>query len=127
MQSYLDRYIEGQHIAVWAELVGLGPAVRDEPTYSEALAVAREMMTRSVHNIRLIVDRLNTLGYRFLDPDAVWQTPDPERISSLASLEHRYGPFPLVLRMWCELVGSVNLMGAHPKLSSHPERDWDGS
>jgi len=36
--SYLERYLAGEHEQVWAELVALGPAVREEPVYSDALA-----------------------------------------------------------------------------------------
>jgi hypothetical protein len=48
--SYLERYLTGEHEQVWAELVALGAAVRDEPLYSDALAVARETMRRAVEH-----------------------------------------------------------------------------
>lgn len=47
MQSYLDRYLEGEYVEVWAELVGLGSAIQDEPIRSDAVAVANEMMKRA--------------------------------------------------------------------------------
>lgn len=46
MSADLDRYLHGECQPVWDELVGLGAAVREEPLYSDALAVARETMRR---------------------------------------------------------------------------------
>lgn len=127
MQTYLERYRDGEQLSVWAELVGLGPAIRNEPVWTDALAVAREMMTRARHNIGLLVERLQTLNYRFSEPDQVWLHPTAQRLAGLETFEQRYGPFPLALRVWCEIVGSVNFMGAHPKLSQCGECDWGGS
>jgi hypothetical protein len=55
MASYLARYLDGEHEQVWAELVALGAAVRDEPLYSDAWAIACETMRRVRHNIELLV------------------------------------------------------------------------
>jgi hypothetical protein len=127
MRPYLERYQEAEYLSVWAELVGLGPAVRDEPAYTDARAVAQEMMTRARYNVSLLVERLKAIDYRFVKPDRVWVPPDAQQLSTLDALERHYGPFPLSIRMWCEIVGSVNFMGAHPKLSRHPDCDWGGS
>lgn len=53
--SYVEHYLAGEHERVWAELVALGEAVRDEPVYSDALAVARETL----------IPRLRDVGYEF--------------------------------------------------------------
>jgi hypothetical protein len=127
MQTFLERYREGEYIKVCAELAGLGPLVRDEPWLSDAQAVAVEMVTRARYNVGLLIERLNTLGYRFIDPDRVWVSPDEKQLAMLNIMEKRYGPFPLVVRAWCEIVGSVNFMGAHPKLSKCANFDWGGS
>ena len=76
---------------MWAELVSRGAAVRVEPLYSQARAVAAAMMQRARHNIDLLVPRLQQLGYRFVAP------------------ERDYGPMPLVLRVWFEVVGSPDV------------------
>jgi hypothetical protein len=65
-ESYLARYQAGQHEQVWAELVALGAAVREEPVHSDARAVAQEIMRRVGHNIALIVQRLRALDYQFV-------------------------------------------------------------
>jgi hypothetical protein len=127
MQTFLERYLEGDYEKVCAELAGLGLLVHDEPWHSDAQAVAVEMMTRARHNVGLLVERLNTLGYRFVHPERVWVPPDEKNLTLLNAMEQRHGPFPLVVHAWCEIVGSVNFMGAHPKLSKCADFDWGGS
>jgi hypothetical protein len=127
MQTYLERYLQGEHVDVWAELVGIGSAVRDDLFYSDAQAVAREMMTRAKYNVSVLVERLKLLNYRFVKPDRAWVPPDAKHLSFFQDLEQRHGPFPLTIHMWCEIVGSVNFMGAHPKLSKCHDFNWGGS
>jgi hypothetical protein len=62
---YLDGYLHGEQQAVWDELVALGAAVREEPLYSDALAVARETSRRARVNIETLIPRLVKIGYRF--------------------------------------------------------------
>jgi len=67
----LERYLSGKHAEVWHDLMILGSAVRGEPYYDDAVAVASETMTRARHNVELIVQKLEKLGYRFTqEPDA---------------------------------------------------------
>ena len=127
MQSYLERYLDGEYLAVWSELVALGPAIRAEPVYTDAQSVAQEMMMRAKHNIELLIERLTKLEYRFIAPDKVWTPPDAELVNTLDTLEQRYGSFPLVIRKWYEVVGEVDFMGTHPKLSQYDGLNWGGS
>jgi hypothetical protein len=132
MISYLERYLEFAahnygNQRIWAELVSLGADVRQEPLYSDARAVARETMMRARHNVELLVGRLKTLGYQFLDPQEVWILPDRASIAALDLLEGRCGVLPLSLRMWYEVVGSVSFMGAHPSLSYFDSPDMSRS
>jgi hypothetical protein len=127
METFLERYRNGEYTNVWAELVGLGPDVRKEPFRSDAKAVSFEMMTRARHNIKLLMERLPALGYRFLSPQEIWIPPDEKVPSTLNKVEECYGPLPVVIRAWCEIVGFVNFMGAHPKLSQCADNDWGGS
>lgn len=53
--GYLARYVASEHEQVWAELQSLGAAVREEPVYTDALAVARETMRRVRHNIEMLI------------------------------------------------------------------------
>jgi len=72
MPTYLERYRQGECENVWAELAALGGQVRQQPLALDALAVARETMTRARANMELLVQRLNTLGYRFAHPERVF-------------------------------------------------------
>lgn len=130
MTSYLERYLAGEHEQVWAELVTLGPYVRDEPTYTDALAVAQETMRRARHNIELLVPRLRESGYVFdlncdsddsdevnvvgLDLMPIYTSPTADASAGIRELENLVGILPLSLRAWYELVGSVNFIGTHP-------------
>lgn len=65
MTSFLERYERGEHEQVWAELVALGAAVREEPVYTDALAVAHETMRRARANIDRLIPRLVRVGFLF--------------------------------------------------------------
>jgi hypothetical protein len=84
-------------------------------------------MDRAKFNVSVLVERLKSLNYRFVKSDAAWIPPDARNLSLFQGLEQRHGPFPLTIHMWCEIVGSVNFMGAHPKLSKCRNLNWDGS
>ncbi len=123
MPTYLERYLAGEREEVWAELSARGPAIRAEPLFAEAQAVARETMTRARANVALLVQRLTSLGYRFVS-DALGPRPTPyvspsgESLAALRELEHQYGPLPLSIETWYEVVGAVDLMGVYPRLST---------
>ena len=65
MSSYYERYLHGEHIAVWDELTQLGEAAFTEPLYADALAVARETMQRVRTNLERLIPRLAAIGYQF--------------------------------------------------------------
>jgi hypothetical protein len=122
MITYLERYREFasagyENTRVWAELTSLGSDIRNEPLYSDALAVARETMSRARQNIEILVDRLKKLNYRFLDTREIWTPPDQDSLMALKTLDANYGPVPVSIRAWYEIVGSVCFMGTHPNLS----------
>lgn len=119
--SYLDRYLAGEHEAVWRELAALGPAVREPPVWDDARAVAAETMRRVRHDVELLVARLGAMGFRFVHPAQAHEPPTPALLARLDALEAQAGPLPLALRAFYETVGSVCLMGAHPTLSAHAE------
>jgi hypothetical protein len=131
MPPYLDRYRNGEHEQVWAELLALGAQVRSEPLYGEALAVARETMGRARANIERLVPRLTEVGYQFAYPHAedgplrysVFDPPDATMPERIAELERLVGPIPLALRAWYEVVGSISFIGAHPALAPAPPGD----
>jgi hypothetical protein len=80
-----DRYVAGEHEVVWKELVALGSSVRDDPHAADALAVAYETMYRVEQNVRTLVKRLTTMGYRFT-PNPGASSAASTGVSGLASL-----------------------------------------
>jgi hypothetical protein len=114
MTSYLDRYLAGEHEQVWDELMALGAAVREEPLYTDALAVAHETMRRARFNVEMIIERLRATGYEFYVPEFVYNPPPANIDRLVAELTHVAGAIPLSLQVWYELVGEVGLWGSHP-------------
>jgi hypothetical protein len=68
MPTFLERYRDGDCVAVWDDLVALGEGVRGELYYADAVAVAAETMRRARHNVELLIQRLAGMGYRFIPP-----------------------------------------------------------
>jgi len=73
VSNYYDRYRRGERIEVWSDLIALGAAVRREPVYADAVAVARETMTRARQNVETLITRLDGIGYEFLTPQRAMQ------------------------------------------------------
>ncbi len=67
MFPFLERYQAGEHVEVWNDLIALGAGVRHELYYEDACMVASETMRRARYNVELLIERLDTMGYRFLD------------------------------------------------------------
>ena len=106
-ERWLERYCAGEHADVWAELVALGPAVREEPARSAAETVAAETMQRVRANVETLTDRLREAGYEFaVDPPHI--PPDRDLSAHVAAVETRAGPLPMSLRAFYEIVGIVN-------------------
>ena len=63
--TYLERYCNREYEQVWDELQALGSAVRQEPLYSDALAVARETMRLVRQTIEELIQRLIRIGFVF--------------------------------------------------------------
>lgn len=135
--------MSGQRDRVWHELRCLGDRVRDPEHAEGAEAVVREAMKRVRANVETIIGRLRESGYRFGDPwsqggaSVPLALPDAHTPVFVAALEKRFGPLPLTVRAFIEIVGDVNLMGTHPswptELISDPLvvefecKSWPGS
>lgn len=132
MPSYIQRYQNHRLLSsyelqagklVWTHLVSYGNMVRDQSIYEDAKAVAQAMMSRARRNIELLIPRLQQIGYQFAFPDNIWVPPSPATLDRLDAFEEQYGQLPMAFRAWMEVVGAVNLMGAHPKLNTYAELD----
>jgi hypothetical protein len=62
------RYEAGEHEQVWAEMVSLGPDVRNGAHLAPARAVAEATMRRARRNVEVLIPRLRAMGYRFYTP-----------------------------------------------------------
>lgn len=115
--QFFERYKAGEREEVWAEMVAVGPAVRQQPLYTEALMVAQEMMIRARQNISLLIERLHILDYQFISPQSIWYQSSPYLRNQIDQLEQQYGVLPIVLRAWYDEIGIVSFAGSHPKLN----------
>ena len=62
---YVERYLQGEHEQVWAELQNLGSAIHQEELYQDAWSVVQETMRRVRHNLELLLPRLIECGFVF--------------------------------------------------------------
>jgi hypothetical protein len=108
MTSFCERYCNGEHEAVWEELIALGDAVRDSRYFPDAVAVAQQIVHRSCQNLQVLHERLLGLGYEFADPENALRMATPSDLAQLDSIEKRFGPGPIIFRVWYETIGSVN-------------------
>jgi len=65
LANFIVRYLQGEYQEVWDELLLQGSSVKQEPLFSDAMAVARETMRRVKQNIEILIPRLVSIGYRF--------------------------------------------------------------
>jgi hypothetical protein len=107
----LQRYVAGDHQGVWADLMALGDAVRQDPHAADALAVACETMERVAANVRTVHGRLGELRYRFRVPKDAHEPPPNDAGKRLQRLQKNGRTLPLSLRAFYEVVGAVNFMG----------------
>jgi hypothetical protein len=141
MSRWFERYQQGFYREVYDEFLLMQEQVFEEPVYREAVLVARAMMSRVRSNIEILIPRLKTLGYQFVDGDwvsywekkeqgkslltaeqqaeedelfRIFRAPPPQTSSLLDELEQRVGRLPLSVKVWYEEVGSVNFIGMFP-------------
>jgi hypothetical protein len=84
--SLLARYQAGEHEAVWAEMMALGPEVRQPLHLDDAWAVARATMRRARQNVEQLIRRLDEIEYRFWDGEREKSAGPPRRLTFGAKL-----------------------------------------
>lgn len=122
--TFLNRYLNGEYVQVWSELLELGESVRQEPIFSDALAVTQETMARAKANIELLIPRLTEIGFQFFAPEMVYGLPKQKDLDCLRELEVQVGSIPISMRICYENIGFVLLMGAHPGWMNYLTKDF---
>jgi hypothetical protein len=112
---FLTRYLAGDHEAVWADLLALGPAVRDPAVLPDAWRVACETMHRVRQGVEMIHRRLAEAmhgnGHIYTG-----QTPPPDSGETLAEVERLIGgPLPLSLRAFYLITGGIEFEEVDPE------------
>src|SRR4051794_16860938 len=107
-RSYLARYRGGEHERGWGGLFFLGKAVRFGGIAEDAWGVAVETLSRVRANVETVQDRLDSIGYPFAHPERAHRPPAPDAAEAIARFEAGFGPLPLSLRAFFEVVGSVD-------------------
>lgn len=114
--TLVERYLAGQSIEVWNELIDLGPDVRQPDMALQAKLVADETMRRARRNVEVLVRALPSVGWSFHYPVSgepgfsVWSPADSHIEQSIGSMEARLnGPIPVSLAAWWRIVGAVDL------------------
>jgi hypothetical protein len=108
--TLLDRYIAGEHIAVWQELVEMGPGAQEDAIAQE---IALVTMRRVQRNVELVIERLKTERWPFSSSDVypICAPPHQDTPNQINELERRLnGPIPLALKAFWSVVGTVSLM-----------------
>jgi len=80
--------------------------------YTGALAVCREVVARAATNLRLLRDRLTSLGYQFADPIGVLVESGPCAGAEVEATVAEFGELPLIARVWYGTLASVNFKQA---------------
>jgi hypothetical protein len=116
--SNLDIYRQDPNLGTWDLLCDAGQLEPGSTLYDDALAVAREAMSRVRRNLEIIVKCLETANYVFawptnegLRPTTPLTAPPANTPQLLAVLERKAGHVPLSLRAWWEIIGEVSLLG----------------
>lgn len=111
---YAERSLSRIH-ADWACMVGGSRRLREEDFRNEALTYARAMMRRAREALELVLQTLQSTGYRFAEEDRVLTRPEAGIDAWLREQEEIGIHVPISVQAWLIEVGSVNLMGSHPE------------
>jgi hypothetical protein len=121
MKDLLKRYLAGEHETVWTEL-GTDAVPKDLQRVAESIAT--ETMRRVRHNLDVLVDRLNSEGFRFANPPSpkredangrygcVRALPRKDTEALIQDIERLAGALPLSVKAFYREVGCINLQGA---------------
>lgn len=131
--SFLERYLNGEHEAVWLEVGVLRETELEPEIFEDVQAVALETMRRVQHNLELIASRLKDMGFVFgeFEEDGQGFNGGPPELKSypIEPLENAEkllddlsgavnGTIPLAFRVFAEQVGQVDFRGFHERFKT---------
>lgn len=117
MASYTQRYIGGDHEAVWAELGHLGPI--PDALIEDCAAVARETMQRVAGHVARLAEQLTELG--FDSTETLLTPPTATDHAELDLLASEIRTVPVALDACLRYVGGVWFVGDCPALDVEPD------
>jgi hypothetical protein len=97
--------------ADWAFYVAQDYRLNEIQFRRDAQNIARTIMQSARRNIELVISRLKSRGYEFIEPDRVHILPEPDVADWAAKFESQGIYLPIALQAWLQEVGTVNLMG----------------
>lgn len=118
MGKYIERYLAGEHQAVWDQLVALGEAALQPPILADATAVADEIVRRIVHNAQIVGQYLADAGYEFETPGPFVVPADANTAHAVQQIEREYGELPLILTTWWSNVDHLNHLPSEQQWTS---------
>ncbi len=110
-----ERYDAREEKQVWDDLRSAKADIWH--FYEDAYEVAQATMQRVAYNIQLIRQNLINAGYEFLAKNEdIYRRPDDRTDEKIAYVEEKIGPLPLVLKVFYEVVGSVDFRQSQTQL-----------
>ncbi|MEZ6134913.1 MAG: hypothetical protein R3C53_08395 [Pirellulaceae bacterium] len=108
MSPSLKRYVNGEHLETWAELVNLGSEVYQMRYFDDAVAICREVVDRSLKNLESLKKTLLDLGYMFEHGEACLKVHQKNNFDELLEVQSSLGTFPIILQAWYERIERVD-------------------
>jgi hypothetical protein len=95
----------------WAFYVSQDYRLTDVQFKQDALSTACKVMRHARRVIEIIIDRLKSRGYEFVEPKRVHIKPSPDVADWAAEFEAEGIYLPISFQAWLQEIGTINLMG----------------
>lgn len=119
--DYLERYLAGEHDAVWNELRALGVTAADPAVTDAVRAVAEETMRRVRKNVEMLIKALRKAKVPFKPASKSLIAPKPKIVELIAKYEaDRHLQIPAALRALYTIVGTVDFTIAREPSVDNP-------
>ncbi|RYU95895.1 hypothetical protein [Emticicia agri] len=132
MMTLLDRYLKGETVEVYEELLVLGQEAFSSKNFIQIDLILKETFKRVQLNLDIIYNELKNIDYKFVSPTEYdWQIPvlppDPDVDLLLVKLKSKLkhaGYIPLSLEYFYRIVGSCNFCW---DWKMYPDIPWEGA